>query len=56
MISIFEEVLKRAEQDERIALVTIVDVSGSFPWKLGSNTAVNKDRLITSSTIGGRND
>jgi len=52
MISIFEEVLKRVEQDERIALVTIVDVSGSSPGKLGSKMVVNKDGLI-AGTIGG---
>ncbi|HNR66175.1 MAG TPA: XdhC/CoxI family protein [Atribacterota bacterium] len=52
MISIFEQVFKRVEQNERIALVTIVDVSGSSPGKLGSKMLVNKDGLITG-TIGG---
>ena len=52
MISIFEEVLIRVDQDEKIALVAIVDVSGSSPGKLGSKMVVNKDGLI-AGTIGG---
>jgi replicative DNA helicase len=31
MISIFEEVLKIVEQNEKIDLMTIADVSGSSP-------------------------
>lgn len=52
MISILKEVFKRVEQNERVALVTIVDVSGSSPGKLGSKMVVNKDGLI-AGTIGG---
>ena len=52
MISILEEVLKRVQSKEAIALVTIVDVSGSSPGKLGSKMIVNKDGLL-AGTIGG---
>ncbi|HOR42771.1 MAG TPA: XdhC family protein, partial [Atribacterota bacterium] len=52
MISILEEVLKRVQQKESVALVTIVDVSGSAPGKLGSKMIVNKDGLV-AGTIGG---
>lgn len=52
MISILKEVLKRIQQNERIALVTIVDVAGSAPGKLGSKMVVNRDGLI-AGTIGG---
>ncbi|MDD3656986.1 MAG: XdhC/CoxI family protein [Atribacterota bacterium] len=52
MISILEEVIKGVRNKESIALVIIVDVSGSSPGKLGSKMVVNKDGLI-AGTIGG---
>lgn len=52
MTFILKETLKRITNNEKIALVTIVDVFGSAPGKLGSKMLVNKDGLI-AGTIGG---
>ncbi len=52
MISILKEAIARITHNERIALVTIVDVSGSSPGKLGSKMLVNESGLI-AGTIGG---
>lgn len=52
MNTIFEEIVKRIELNERVALVTIVDVSGSSPGKLGSKMLVNQFGRI-AGTIGG---
>jgi len=52
VIHILEEVLKRVQGNETIALVTIVDISGSAPGMIGSKMAVNfNGRLV--GTIGG---
>lgn len=52
MIAILEEIIKRVQNQEAIALATIVDVSGSSPGKLGSKMIVNKNGLL-AGTIGG---
>jgi len=52
LVSIFEEVFKRIQNGETIALVTVVETSGSTPGKVGSKMLVNHDGYI-KGTIGG---
>ncbi|GAB4112074.1 MAG: XdhC/CoxI family protein [Candidatus Caldatribacteriota bacterium] len=52
MSEILQEGLKRTEQGETVALVTIIETKGSTPRKVGSKMLVGKDGLI-NGTIGG---
>jgi xanthine dehydrogenase accessory factor len=53
VIQILNEVLKRVQNNETIALVTIVDISGSAPGMIGSKMAVNLNDGRIMGTIGG---
>jgi len=52
MSEILREALKRIEQGEIVALVTIIETRGSTPREIGTKMLVGKDGLITG-TIGG---
>jgi len=52
MTEILKEALKRIEQGENVALVTIIETRGSTPREAGSKILVGKDGLIMG-TIGG---
>ncbi|MEA1940048.1 MAG: XdhC/CoxI family protein [Candidatus Caldatribacteriota bacterium] len=52
MTKIMEEVLKRVNNGETVALVTIVEAKGSIPGEVGSKMVINNSGLI-AGTIGG---
>jgi len=52
MLDVLREVLKKIDEGETIALVTIVETKGSTPREVGAKMIVGKGGLI-SGTIGG---
>ena len=49
---IYKELLKKVEQEETVALVTVIDTSGSAPGKTGFKMLVDSSG-ITLGTVGG---
>jgi len=52
LLEILKEVLKRVEQGETVALVTVIETQGSTPREAGAKMLVGKEGLL-AGTIGG---